>query len=137
MQGLVVRLGVTLLDGIQEDTEEQSRDQDTDGIGDRCVVNSSTLRGLGVDQLAEALVAQQEIGGGDRAHEGSGDGGDPVVLLLIEEVHGSSPQNDHSEGLIGPAEITPDDGVVDLAEGIADAEEGADAQHGDAEDQTA
>ena len=60
MQGLVVRLGVALLDGIQEDAEEQSRDQDTDGIGDRCVVNSSTLRGLGVDQLAEALVAQQK-----------------------------------------------------------------------------
>ena len=61
MQGLVVRLGVALLDGVQEDTEEQSRDQDTDGIGDRRVVNGSTLRGLGVDQLAEALVAQQEI----------------------------------------------------------------------------
>ena len=46
MQGLVVRLGVALLDGVQEDTEEQSRVQDTDGIGDRRVVNGSTLRGL-------------------------------------------------------------------------------------------
>ena len=40
--------------------------------------------------------------------------------MYKRQVHGGSPQNDHSEGLIGPAEITPDDGVVDLAEGVAD-----------------
>ena len=48
-------------------------------------------------------------------------------------VHGSSPQNDHSQSLVGPAEVAPDNGVVDEAQCIADAQESADAQNGDAE----
>ena len=131
-----MRLGVALLDGIQEDAKEQRRSEDADGISDRRVVHGSAVGSLGVEELAEALIAQHEVGDGHGAHEGSGNGGDPVVLLLIEEVHGSGPQNDHGERLVGPAEVTPNNGVVDLAEGIADAEKGADAEHGDAEEQT-
>ena len=90
-----------------------------------------------VQELAQALVAQHEVGDGHSAHEGSGDSGDPVVLLLIEEVHGSGPQHDHGQSLVGPAEVTPDDGVVDLAQSVAHAQDRADAQHRDAEHQTA
>ena len=97
------------------------------------VVEGRTLCGLVVEQAAEALVAQQEVGSGHRAHEGRRHRGDPVVLLLDEEVHGSRPQDDHGQRLVGPAEVTPDNRVVDEAQRIADAEEGAHAQNRDAE----
>ena len=130
-QGLVLGLYVALLDGVQEDTQEQSGEEDANGVS-----QSGVEAAGGVQELAQALVAQHEVGNGYGGHEGSGNGGDPVVLLLIEQEHGSTPQNDHSQGLVGPAEVTPDDGVVDLAQGVADAQEGTDAQNGNAQQQT-
>ena len=124
---------MALFDGVQEDAEEHDRNGDADGIRDGGVVHDLAGGVRVVQEAAEALVAEQEVRRGDGAHERRGDGGDPVVLLLIEEVHGGGPQNDHGQRLVRPAEVTPDDGVVDLAEGIADAEDGANAQHGDAE----
>jgi len=62
VQGLVVRLGVALLDGVQEDAEEQSRSEDTDGVSDSGVVHGRALSSLAVEELAEALIAQQEGG---------------------------------------------------------------------------
>ena len=132
-----MRLHVALLDAVQEDAQEQRGSDDADGISNSSVVNNRAVSSLVVQELAQALVAQHEVGDGHSAHEGSGDSGDPVVLLLIEEVHGSGPQHDHGQGLVGPAEVTPDDGVVDLAQSVAHAQDRADAQHGDAEHQTA
>ena len=86
-----------------------------------------------VQQTAQALGSQHEVSRGHGTHKGSGHCGDPVVLLLLEQVHGSSPQNDHGQRLVGPAEVAPDDGVVDEAQRVADAQECAHAQHGNAE----
>ena len=80
-------------------------------------------------ELAKALIAQQEIGHGHGAHEGCGNGGNPVVLLLVEQVHGSGPQHNHSQRLVSPAEVTPDNGVVNLAQRVANAQNGAHAQN--------
>ena len=79
---------MALFDGVQEDAEEHDRNGDADGIRDGGVVHDLAGGVRVVQEAAEALVAEQEVRRGDGAHERRGDGGDPVVLLLIEEVHG-------------------------------------------------
>ena len=117
--------------------EEQSQHCDGEDHAHRVshsgVVDGRTLCGLGVQEAAEALGSQNEVGGRDCAHEGCRHCGDPVVLLLLEQIHGSSPQDDHGQRLVGPAEVTPDDRVVDEAQRIADAEESTHAQNRHAE----
>ena len=125
-------LGI-LLGRVQEDGQHCDGEDDAEGICNSGVVDGSALSGLAVEEAAQALRSQNEVSRGDCAHEGSRHSGDPVVLLLLEEVHGSCPQNDHSQSLVGPAEVAPDNGVVDEAQCIADAQESADAQNGDAE----
>ncbi|CCY05958.1 unknown [Eggerthella sp. CAG:1427] len=127
---------MALFDGIQEDTQEQRCHSDTDGIRHGGVVDDGAVSGLVVDELTQTLVAQQEVGGRHGAHEGSGNSRQPVVLLIVEQIHGGSPQHDHRQRLVGPAEVTPDDGIVDGAQSITHTQNSADTQHGHTQQQT-
>ena len=118
-----------LLRCVEEDCQHCNGKDDADGVCNGGVVDGCAFCGLGVQQAAQAFGSQNEVGGRDRAHEGSGHSGDPVVLLLLEQVHGCSPQNDHGQRLVGPAEVAPDHGVVDEAQCVADAQESTNAQH--------
>ena len=131
--GLLCILCSVLLGRMEEDSQHCDGKDDAEGICNSGVVDGSALSGLAVEEAAQALRSQNEVSRRNCAHEGSRHSGDPVVLLLLEEVHGSCPQNDHSQSLVGPAEVAPDNGVVDEAQCIADAQESADTQNRDAE----
>ena len=119
----------SLLGLAQEQGQAGGGEDDADRIADSLVV-------LEEGDEAKALASHEEVGAGNSAHEGGGNRADPEVALVLEQEHGAGPQNDHGEGLVGPGEVTPDHVVVDLAEGVAEAEDGADAQDGNAESQT-
>ena len=59
-------------------------------------------------QQAEALAGREEVGDGNAGHEGGRNRADPVVALVLRQIHGSRPQSDHGQSLVGPAEVTPD-----------------------------
>ena len=103
-----------LLRSLQEEAEEEYGDEDTDRVSDHGVVDRRALCSLLVHEATEALRCEDEVGRADGAHEGRRYSGDPVVLLLAEEVHRGCPEDDHRKGLVGPAEVTPYDGVVEL-----------------------
>ena len=114
-----------LLGSMDKDGQHCNGKEDADGVRHSGVVDGGTLSGLAVQQAAQALRCQHEVGAGHGAHKGCGDSGDPEVLLFFKEVHGGGPQHDHGQGLVGPAEVAPDDRVVDEAQCVADAQERA------------
>ena len=116
-----------LLGRLQEDTQEQHSETGTADQSDGIVDLISQAHGS--PQQAQALRSCDEVGHGDSGHEGCGDGADPVILLVLEQIHGSSPQSNHSQSLVSPGEVTPNDGVVDLADQSADAQDGSGQQH--------
>ena len=63
---------------VEEDGQHCNGKDHADGVCRCGVVNGSTLCGLAVQQAAQALRCQHEVGGRHSAHEGSGHGGDPV-----------------------------------------------------------
>ena len=118
-----------LLGRVDKDGQHGHGKEDAYGVRHSGIVNGGTLSGLAVQQAAQALRCQHEVGAGHGAHEGSGNSGDPEVLLFFKEVHGGGPQHDHGQRLVGPAEVAPDHGVVDEAHCVADAKESTNAQN--------
>ena len=76
-QGVVLGADLPLLDGIQEDAQEESCHGDADGLGNDGVVGDQLAVGVGVHQLAQALGGQDKVCSRYGAHEGGGNGGDP------------------------------------------------------------
>ena len=70
------------LGGVDEERQHSRCENDADGVCHRRVVDGSALCRLTVEQTAQALRRQHEVGGRHRAHEGRGHCGDPVVLLF-------------------------------------------------------
>ena len=66
-----------LLRCVEEDCQHCNGKDDADGVCNGGVVDGCAFCGLGVQQAAQAFGSQNEVGGRDRAHEGSGHSGDP------------------------------------------------------------
>ena len=114
-----------LLRAAKEDAQEQScKDQS-------CRIRNHRVA-LQRRNHAQALRCHDEVGHGNRTHKGRRDRRDPVVLSFHRQEHGACPQNDHRKRLVRPAEVSPDDRVVDESKRVAEAKECADTQNRDA-----
>ena len=82
--------------------------------------HSDDLRGADRDVKAK-VRAPADKGDGGRGYEHGRSGCDPVELALSEQVYRGGPERDTRETLVGPAEVVPDGGEVDLREDHADA----------------
>ena len=73
-----------LLGRVDKDGQHGHGKEDAYGVRHSGIVNGGTLSGLTVQQAAQALRCQHEVGAGHGAHEGSGNSGDPEVLLFFK-----------------------------------------------------
>ena len=71
-----------LLGRVDKDGQHGHGKEDAYGVRHSGIVNGGALSGLTVQQAAQALRCQHEVGAGHGAHEGSGNSGDPEVLLF-------------------------------------------------------
>ena len=115
-----------LLCASEEDRKEQDCSNDAGRIGRHGIV-------LQCRDHAQAFRCHEEVSNGYGAHKYCRDCADQVILSFLCQVHGTCPEDDHSQGLVGPTEVSPDDSVAQKAQGIAESQECTDAQDRDAE----
>ena len=101
------------------------------GEADEAEDNAGRI-GNGWIQL-ETFFCLENVGEGDDGHEGGRNAGNEpciAVCTLMIEVNGTGPEDDHSQGLVCPGEVTPYDIEINLGK------KSADGQQGDSEGET-
>ena len=93
-----------------EDGEAGDGHTDTDVGGD-------------VQRQAETDLGVAQVSGDHGGHESGRNGADPVQFALLDQVGGCGPEDDGGQGLVGPAEVTPDDPEVGAGDQEADNEQ--------------
>ena len=72
----------------------------------------------------QPFLSNQDVGAGNGTHEGCRDDGDPGITLIGIQVHGTGPEHQHSQGLVGPGEVSPQDGHIYLGQDAAHSDDG-------------